>query len=251
MFIHLNGAMGSKSAQLQKMLYEHLEKVNKGNRSNPLKKAILGVINCNTTGCPSVLIECGFMDNDTDVARINSTTYNDELAQAILKGVCKYFGVAVKTASSNATPIANVEKKYNPYAYAKVQKIASNDVLNVRSGPSVNYGIVRTLSNGNEVDVIETYTNGWAKINIVNVVGYVNSYYLNITEPVKIKTATVVNCTALNIRSTPNGPKIVGTVSKGTVIEIIGEGKDSDGDVWTKVRKGTLEGYVWPKYLKM
>lgn len=62
------------------------------------------------------------------------------------------------------------------------------------------------------------------------------------------KQMQVVNCSVVNIRQTPNG-RVVATAKKGTTINIIGSGKDSDGDEWLEVRSGQHTGYVWPKYL--
>lgn len=85
--------------------------------------------------------------------------------------------------SSTSTSSSGVAKAYNPWAYARVCNLTASDpLLNVRSGAGTNYGIIGRLSNGNEVDVIETYTNGWAKINIVGTIGYVYAGYLNISE---------------------------------------------------------------------
>lgn len=64
------------------------------------------------------------------------------------------------------------------------------------------------------------------------------------------KTVTVTGCTALNVRTVPNGPVVAGTVKAGTVLEVTGSGKDSDGDTWLRVRHGGLAGYVWPKYVR-
>ena len=63
------------------------------------------------------------------------------------------------------------------------------------------------------------------------------------------RTVTVTGCSALNIRSTPNGA-IAGVVKAGTVLQVTGSGGDSDGDTWLQVRAGSLEGYVWPKYVR-
>lgn len=68
-------------------------------------------------------------------------------------------------------------------------------------------------------------------------------------QPAK-RTVTVTGCTALNVRTAPNGPSIAGTVKAGTVLEVTGSGKDSDGDTWLQVRYGSLRGYVWPKYIR-
>lgn len=68
-------------------------------------------------------------------------------------------------------------------------------------------------------------------------------------QPAK-RTVTVVGCTALNVRTAPNGPGVAGTVRAGAVLEEIGSGKDSDGDIWLQIRYGSLIGYVWPKYVR-
>lgn len=142
-------------------------------------------------------------------------------------------------------------KIYNPWAYAKVTGLTKSDpTLNVRSGPGISYDVLRKLANGNEVDVIELCENGWAKVNIVGQHGYVSADYLIIQErQAEKQTVTVVNCSMLNVRKTPNGAA-VGAVKAGTVLDVIGSGKDSDGDTWTQVRSGNLTGYVWPKYIK-
>lgn len=254
LYRHKNGAMGAKSKKLQEALYAHIVKVNKGNRSTPINTAEFGVINCNTTGCPAVLIECAFMDNEADVTLINSAGYADRMGAAIAAGINDYTGVKNSDAGSGSVDkpasALTVEKVYSPAAYAKVKGLTKDDpYLNVRSGPGTSYGVIRQLANGNEVDVLATYTNGWALISIVGQQGYVNASYLSIGETQAVKqTVTVTGCTALNIRKTPNGPVVAGTVKAGIVLEVIGSGKDSDGDVWTQVRYGSLVGFVWPKY---
>ena len=61
--------------------------------------------------------------------------------------------------------------------------------------------------------------------------------------------AKVVNCTWLNVRAVPNGKPIIGQVKGSSTVYIIGEGKDSDGDVWYKVQAGSYVGYVWTAYI--
>lgn len=153
-------------------------------------------------------------------------------------------------ASSCGQASEKAKKAYNPWAYARVTNLTADDpLLNVRSGPGVEHGVIRHLAQGNEVDVIEEYKNGWAKINIVGQHGYVNAHYLEITDRgSSVQTATVVNCTALNVRKTPNGA-VAATIHKGDVVKITGSGKDSDGDTWTKIQCGSISGYIWPKYI--
>lgn len=250
-----NGVLGEESRKLQETLYASVKTVNKGNRSTPITSAALGVINSQNTKCPSVLIECAFMDNETDVKLICSANYPERMGEAIVDGILNYTGAGATGEANGAgegRPAGiSVKKSYKPWAYARVCNLTEEDpFLNVRSGPGTKYSIIRQLSDGNEVDVTEVYSNGWAGIHIVGLKGYVHAGYLSIWEQQSVKgTVTVAGCAALNVRKTPNGPAIAGTVKTGTVLEVIGSGKDSDGDTWTRVQYGSLTGYVWPKYL--
>lgn len=143
-----------------------------------------------------------------------------------------------------------VTKTYSPWVYARVSGLSSKDpILNVRSGPGVTFSVIRQLRSGNEVDVMEEYENGWAKVNIVGTTGFVNKTYLSIKKvPDSVVVKYVIKCNALYVRETPNG-EVVGVLKGGQPVEIIGEGKDSDGDVWKKIRSGIITGYVWPKYI--
>lgn len=251
LYRHKNGVLGSQSKRLQEALYSYIVNVNKGNRSTPINTAELGVINCNTTKCPAVLIECAFMDNNVDVALINSSGYYERMGKAIASGINDYTGVKNSDTTDKIT--IPITKEYNPSAYAKVKGLTKSDpYLNVRMGPSIGYKVVRQLANGNEVDVIALYSNGWAKINIVGTIGYVSADYLSISSSNNNSTnkVQVSGCSVLNIRKGPNSKEIVCQVKSGTMLIMVGSGKDSDGDTWTKVQIGDVIGYVWPKYIK-
>ena len=60
-------------------------------------------------------------------------------------------------------------------------KVASNDVLNVRSGVGTSHSIVGKLKLNDQVSVYR-YEGDWAYIKSGNVTGYVNSYYLSSTK---------------------------------------------------------------------
>jgi N-acetylmuramoyl-L-alanine amidase len=54
----------------------------------------LGVVK--GTRMPSILVECGFMDNPSESKLLNSNEYRDVMAEAIAKGICEYYGVPYK-----------------------------------------------------------------------------------------------------------------------------------------------------------
>jgi N-acetylmuramoyl-L-alanine amidase len=59
-----------------------------------------------------------------------------------------------------------------------IVNLASWDILNVRSGPSVNDSIVSSLKGGTQVNIYR-YEGDWAYVSSGSITGYVNSYYLS------------------------------------------------------------------------
>ena len=54
--------------------------------------------------------------------------------------------------------------------------------LNLRKGPGTSYSVIRTLSKGTAVTV-HSSSNGWSKISVNGVEGYVSTSYLSSTKP--------------------------------------------------------------------
>ncbi len=46
----------------------------------------------NATNMPAILVECGFMTNPKEAELLRSEKYRKQVAEAICKGVCQYFG---------------------------------------------------------------------------------------------------------------------------------------------------------------
>lgn len=75
----------------------------KGNRATPLAKAALK--ECGLPNCPSVLMECGFMNSTVDVPKILSEAFADNMAKALAEVVIEKVG-AVKKVSLPTLMIA-------------------------------------------------------------------------------------------------------------------------------------------------
>ncbi|MEL6289008.1 MAG: SH3 domain-containing protein [Pseudomonadota bacterium] len=60
----------------------------------------------------------------------------------------------------------------------QVYNVASNDVLNVRTGPSVRFPIVTGLRNGTQCIIIQARSGNWVKISYAEHTGWVNARYL-------------------------------------------------------------------------
>ncbi|QNM06045.1 SH3 domain-containing protein [Qiania dongpingensis] len=156
-----------------------------------------------------------------------------------------------------------VVKTYEPWAHGQVTNLKAGDTLNVRTGPGAEYPKLAAwpeLAEGNEVDVLDKYSNGWVKINIQGAKGYVNSYYLLITErqssngqngyTVWVGKASGLGSSRLNVRTGPGTsyglleawPKL----GEGNEVEVTGENGG-----WYQIRiENKYTGWVSKDYIK-
>ncbi len=147
---------------------------------------------------------------------------------------------------------------YEPWAHGTVVNLEDGDLLNVRTGPGVSYGLLSQwpkLAEGNEVDVLARYDNGWAKINIQGAKGYVNAWYLEIRRQEGgyaswVGKAAGLGGSRLNVRTGPGTsygllsqwPKL----AEGNLVGVTGE---SGG--WYQVRiEGKYTGWVSKAYIE-
>lgn len=123
--------------------------------------------------------------------------------------------------------------------------------LHLRKGVGTNKAKISIIKNGDEVTCNGFYSlNGstpWLLVQYGDKTGFCSSKYLK--KKAETVTGKITNCSWLNVRKTPGGA-ILKAIKVGTIVSIIGEGKDADGDTWYKISTGTLTGYIYPKYVK-
>lgn len=109
---------------------------------------------------PSVLVEVGYHDNWEEAQWIRENL--GEIARALVKGVCEYFGIP----------------------FAPVQEIRIGTVhtggpnLNLRQFPSTQAKILRTIPNDSKVTVYSQLGSGWSVISYGGTIGYASSEYI-------------------------------------------------------------------------
>jgi cell wall-associated NlpC family hydrolase len=111
----------------------------------------------------------------------------------------------------------------------------------MRSEASTNGSVVRTLSDGTQVDVLSATENGWYQISVGDTVGYVLGDYLTVveeeSEELPVESAPVylrVTATSLNVRSGPGTDyEKVASLPAGRVLQVV---ETLDG--WYKVEGG-------------
>ena len=126
--------------------------------------------------------------------------------------------------------------------------------LNLRKGPSTSYAVIKTLSKGTEVTVISS-SNGWNKVNVGGVSGYVSSDYLSSTKPstgssssnesTSNSTSTMYTTDRLNLRKgAGTSYSVITTLDKGIAVTV-----HSSSNGWSKVSVNGMTGYVSSSYL--
>ena len=132
--------------------------------------------------------------------------------------------------------------------------VTANAGLNLRKGPSTSYAVIKTLSKGTEVTVVSS-SNGWSKVNVGGVSGYVSSDYLSSTKPstgssssnesTSNSTSTMYTTDRLNLRKgAGTSYSVITTLDKGIAVTV-----HSSSNGWSKVSVNGMTGYVSSSYL--
>lgn len=79
-----------------------------------------------------------------------------------------YAGLMVTGYDANVLAMEHMEEKL----------VVTTDILNVREEPNTNCSIGTQVSNGEYLEIIEDEVNGWYKININNLIGYVSAEFV-------------------------------------------------------------------------
>ena len=176
----------------------------------------LGVLNHTTM--PAVLIE---------VSRVQDTYSVAAMAEGIVRGICDYMGLPFVVTRPPAKPVA------------PQTMFVTASSLNVRSGPSTEFRVVRQLARGASVSVTDNI-GAWRRIGVGN---YVHGSFLSTARPaVPVapspvatrpagRAARVVNASFLNVRATASMKgRIVGVLRAG---QHVTAGPTKDG--WTQI----------------
>ncbi len=148
---------------------------------------------------------------------------------------------------------ASQSKSYYVFLYKGLISVSA--YLNVRASASSSSSIVGQLYNNDIVTAVGEAVNGWYNVEYVDsngktVVGYCSSEYMSLTgklEAESIKTAQgfygKILASASTVRETPSQKgKVLGKISKGTQINIIGYAVSAEGFLWYKVSGVTSDG---------
>ncbi len=112
----------------------------------------------------TVYVECEFHDTVTGSNWIRNNT--NAIAEAICKGMCKYFGYKYKLASSSsatAKPSTPTTKPSTSAFKPYLVKITSSDGVNIRKGAGTNYAVCGSIPKGGAYTIVAEKTGTGAK----------------------------------------------------------------------------------------
>ena len=138
---------------------------------------------------PTVLVECCYLSNVKDQAKVNTKAKREIMGREIAEGIIKTLDQMNGNGSSEEDKDEDkdddkVEDEYKenvskPETTVKTATATGN--VNVRKGPSTNYTSLGVLKVGQKVEILGTDSaTGWYKIKYNNGYGYVSNKYLKI-----------------------------------------------------------------------
>ena len=127
-------------------------------------------------------------------------------------------------------------------------KMVTTANLNMRTGPSTSYSIIRVIPNGAQVTVLST-SSGWARVTYGGSTGYASLSYLKpvgSTTPPPATQTLMVTTANLNMRTGPSTAySIIRVIPVGAQVNVL-----STSNGWARVTYGGSTGYASLSYLK-
>ena len=224
------------ASEIQEDLIKSTNAVNRG-----IKTANYAVIR--TASMSSNLVECGFVSNPTEAKNLSSSSYQDKIAEGIVNGIMDYLESNVILNNSGSNNSGSSTTTTTQSGTIKV-----SGALNVRSGAGTSYSVIGSLSNGANVEIVET-SGSWYKIKYGSGYGYVSKDYVtintrSIAENTVLREGTAVTL-ALKVRNESNYEStVMGTIAMGEKVSVL-----EDNGEWSKIEYNGKMGYILNEYV--
>lgn len=122
--------------------------------------------------------------------------------------------------------------------------------VEVRKGATTNYPVVTNLSSGQNVKVVDEFTNSigelWYRVDLGTSYGWAPAtYFVNTTATIQIGSYALIKEETVNVRKgATTSYEIVTKLSKGTTVKVIDQFKNSRGELWYRIESGDIKGWV-------
>jgi len=114
--------------------------------------------------------------------------------------------------------------------------------VNLRTGPSTDTAVIRTLAANTSVEVLENRQDGWSSVRHNGTDGFIKTELISETgAPASQTTATLKTTGAVNLRTGPStSNSIIVTLAANTNVEVI----EKRADGWSSVRVNGRDGFI-------
>lgn len=136
---------------------------------------------------PTVLVECCYLSNVKDQAKVNTKAKREIMGREIAEGIIKTLdqmndnGSSEEDKDEDKDDDKDEDKENVSKPETTVKTATATDNVHVRKGPSTNYTSLGVLKVGQKVEILGTDSaTGWYKIKYNNGYGYVSNKYLKI-----------------------------------------------------------------------
>ena len=136
---------------------------------------------------PTVLVECCYLSNVKDQAKVNTKAKREIMGREIAEGIIKTLdqmngnGSSEEDKDEDKDDDKDEDKENVSKPETTVKTATATGNVNVRKGPSTNYTSLGVLKIGQKVEILGTDSaTGWYKIKYNNGYGYVSNKYLKI-----------------------------------------------------------------------
>ena len=152
------------------------------------------------------------------------------------------------------TPAAPAAEASQPAAPAPEAPLEAGDrvgvitaeSVNFRSGPSVDAGVLSSLTESEEVTVLQV-VDGWCQARWNGQDGYVSAEYVSVDGIPLLDPKGMVTGNCVNLRSGPStNDSILTMVNSGTMVDLV-----SLSDGWYAVKYNGLSGYISADYVRV
>lgn len=136
---------------------------------------------------PTVLVECCYLSNVKDQAKVNTKAKREIMGREIAEGIIKTLdqmngnGSSEEDKDEDKDDDKDEDKENVSKPETTVKTATATGNVHVRKGPSTNYTSLGVLKIGQKVEILGTDSaTGWYKIKYNNGYGYVSNKYLKI-----------------------------------------------------------------------
>jgi len=118
--------------------------------------------------------------------------------------------------------------------------LRTTGTVNFRSGPSTSNSVIRSLSAGTSVEVLDNQTNGWSSVRHNGTDGFIRTDLL--TDSTSAGTGTSLRTvTGVNFRTGPStNHGVIDLLPANTSVEVL----EQQSNGWSRVRHNNTEGFI-------